>query len=124
MNKKFVAITDTVSYFVGTPGNIIFWIVVVGIWVFLGFSFPSLFLNTNFLPTWFTSTSWNFPLNTVTTLLELYIGFLVAAAANRSEKRLHDIVEDTEQTVKILEKNIENMQGDLARIESLLLKTK
>ena len=114
--------TDAVSYFVGTPGNIIFWLVILGIWVALGAIFPDLFLKTNFLPAWFTSTSWNFPLNTVTTLLELYIGFLVAAAANRSEKRLHDIVEDTEQTVKILEKNIENMQQDLARIEKLLKK--
>jgi hypothetical protein len=41
-----------------------------------------------FLPTWFTSTGYNFPLNLVTTVAELYIGFLVGASSNRSERNL------------------------------------
>jgi hypothetical protein len=40
------------------------------------------------LPPWFTSTGFNFPLNLVTTVAELFIGFLVAAAANRSQTAL------------------------------------
>jgi hypothetical protein len=44
--------------------------------------------NANSLPTWFTGTAFNFPLNLVTTVAELFIGFLVAAAANRSERNL------------------------------------
>ena len=37
---------------------------------------------------WFTSTGFNFPLNLVTTVAELYIGFLVGASSNRSERNL------------------------------------
>ena len=40
------------------------------------------------LPAWFTSQAFNFPLNLVTTVAELFIGFLVAAASNRSERNL------------------------------------
>lgn len=122
LNDLFIRITDSVSYFVGTPANIIFWLVIVGIWIVLGAVLPNLFTSANFLPTWFTSTGWNFPLNTVTTLIELYIGFLVAAAANRSEKHLRGIIEDTDATVKILEKNIANMQQDLDKTHRLLEK--
>lgn len=42
----------------------------------------------NWLPHWFTSTGFNFPLNLITTVAELFIGFLVAAAANRSQTAL------------------------------------
>ena len=37
---------------------------------------------------WFTFTGFNFPLNLVTTVAELYIGFLVGASSNRSERNL------------------------------------
>jgi hypothetical protein len=40
------------------------------------------------LPGWFTSTGYNFPLNLITTVAELFIGFLVAAAANRAQDAL------------------------------------
>ncbi len=42
--------------------------------------------NGSFMPKWFTSTGFNFPLNLVTTVAELYIGFLVGASSNRSER--------------------------------------
>jgi len=42
-----------------------------------------------FLPGWFTSQGFNFPLNLITTVAELFIGFLVAAASNRSERNLN-----------------------------------
>lgn len=80
----FQKIADRVSYGMGTPQNITIWIVLVGTWVALG-PFIS---RHNFLPAWFTSNSFNFPLNSVTTVLELYIGFLVGASSNRSERNL------------------------------------
>jgi hypothetical protein len=40
------------------------------------------------LPGWFTSTGYNFLLNLITTVAELFIGFLVAAAANRAQDAL------------------------------------
>jgi hypothetical protein len=78
LNDRFLKIADFVSFGMGTPTNIIFWVLAVVIWFILGATRSSLFLHGSFLPDWFTSTAWNFPLNTITTLAELYIGFLVA----------------------------------------------
>jgi low affinity Fe/Cu permease len=83
----FQRIADRVSYGMGTPLNIGIWIVLVVGWTLL---FALKFVNANgsFLPAWFTSTGFNFPLNLVTTVAELYIGFLVGASSNRSERNL------------------------------------
>jgi low affinity Fe/Cu permease len=80
----FQRVADRVSYGMGTPQNIIFWIIAVALWVAAG---PYIAQHP-FLPDRFTSNSFNFPLNTVTTILELYIGFLVGASGNRSERNL------------------------------------
>jgi hypothetical protein len=40
------------------------------------------------LPSWFTSTGYNFPLNLMTTVAELSVGFLVVAVANRAQEAL------------------------------------
>jgi low affinity Fe/Cu permease len=84
----FNKIADRVSYGMGTPTNIIIWIVAVGAWIAMG----PYFAKHSFLPAWFTSNGFNFPLNTVTTIAELYIGFLVGAASNRSERALSKIL--------------------------------
>lgn len=86
-NDKFVDFADKVSYGIGTPLNIGFWIFACFAWFAIFVIHPEL-ANKNFMPSWFTSTSFNFPLNTVTTLMELYIGFLVAAATNRAQRAL------------------------------------
>ncbi|MFZ0060239.1 MAG: hypothetical protein WAL35_09395 [Acidimicrobiales bacterium] len=80
----FQRIADKVSYGMGTPTNIIIWILLVGTWIALG----PYFAKHSFLPAWFTSNGFNFPLNTITTIAELYIGFLVGASSNRSERNL------------------------------------
>ncbi len=92
INEKFLKIADAVSFGMGTPTNIIFWILAVFVWFILGVTRPGLFIQGKFLPNWFTSSAWNFPLNTITTLAELYIGFLVAAATNRAERELKKII--------------------------------
>ncbi len=63
----FQRIADKVSYAMGTPTNILIWLIAVGVWVALG----PYFANHQFLPAWFTSNGFNFPLNTVTTIAEL-----------------------------------------------------
>jgi FtsH-binding integral membrane protein len=63
------------------------WLVLVVGWTAL-FAAHVVSPNANFLPSWFTGTAFNFPLNLITTVAELFIGFLVAAAANRSERNL------------------------------------
>jgi low affinity Fe/Cu permease len=83
----FQRAADKVSYAMGTPLNIGIWIVIVVGWTLL-FALHIVNARGTFLPTWFTSTGYNFPLNLVTTVAELYIGFLVGASSNRSERNL------------------------------------
>jgi low affinity Fe/Cu permease len=82
--SRFQRTADRVSFLMGTPTNIVIWIIAVGAWIALG----PIVAQHNFMPGWFTSNSFNFPLNTVTTIAELYIGFLVGASSNRSERNL------------------------------------
>jgi low affinity Fe/Cu permease len=83
----FQRVADKVSYGMGTPLNIGIWIVIVVGWTLL-FGLHIVDASGSFLPGWFTSTGFNFPLNLVTTVAELYIGFLVGASSNRSERHL------------------------------------
>ena len=83
----FQRVADYVSAAMGRPTNILVWLALVVGWTLL---FASGAVNPagTFLPAWFSSQGFNFPLNLVTTVAELFIGFLVAAAANRSERNL------------------------------------
>lgn len=112
----FTRIADRVSYGMGTPLNIGVWIVLVAGWIGL-FATHVLGPTTNILPGWFTSNAFNFPLNTVTTLAELYIGFLVAAAANRSERQLKSILTDLLDDEKLDQRNEAQIQELLQRID-------
>ena len=85
----FERVADYVSAAMGRPPNIIVWaILVIGWTALFAFGGPTL-QSGHFLPAWFTSLGYNFPLNLTTTVAELFIGFLVAAAANRSERNLN-----------------------------------
>jgi low affinity Fe/Cu permease len=77
-------VTDKVSFAQGTPYNLTFWLIAVGLW----FAFGPELAHATFIPAWASSNAWNFPLNTGTSCLELFIGFLVAASTNRSERNL------------------------------------
>lgn len=124
LNQYFTNIADKVSYGMGTPANIMVWIVLVLIWFLLGIFKPDLFINGSFLPAWFVSNSWNFPLNGITTLAELYIGFLVAAAANRNERsakeqqaQINQIIVHTSQVVD----HFEQMEEAQSQLEDKIL---
>lgn len=97
----FQRVADKVSYAMGTPANIGLWLLLVLGWVSL-FAFHVVGANSDFLPSWFTGTAFNFPLNLITTVAELFIGFLVGAASNRSERNL----ENTLQRIEDLERNL------------------
>ncbi len=103
----FQRIADKVSYGMGTPTNIIIWILAVGTWIALG----PYFATHSFLPGWFTSNGFNFPLNTVTTIAELYIGFLVGASSNRSERNL----ERTLAKISAQEDQIDDVEVKLSK---------
>jgi low affinity Fe/Cu permease len=105
--SPFQRVADRVSYAMGTPTNIIIWIIAVGTWIAMG---PYI-AGHDFLPEWFTSNSFNFPLNTVTTIAELYIGFLVGASSNRSERNL----EATLGRISAQERQIADVEDKLAK---------
>jgi low affinity Fe/Cu permease len=84
----FLKFANWVSEAMGKPANIAFWFVLIVVWTLVfALGGPHLASGT-WLPGWFTSTGYNFPLNLITTVAELFIGFLVAAAANRSQDAL------------------------------------
>jgi len=86
--SRFDRFCDWVSEAMGRPLNIVFWAVFVVSWTLVfALGGPHLASGT-WLPAWFTSQGYNFPLNLVTTIAELFIGFLVATAANRSQNAL------------------------------------
>jgi low affinity Fe/Cu permease len=105
----FNRIADYVSAAMGRPTNIMIWLVLVVGWTLL-FAAHIVSANANFLPGWFTGTAFNFPLNLNTTVAELFIGFLVAAAANRSERNL----ELTLAAIADQEKHIEDVEATLS----------
>lgn len=109
INNIFLTVADTVSYAMGTPGNIIFWIILVGLW----FSYGPIIAKSSFLPSWFTSNMFNFPLNTVTTLVELFIGFLVAASANRNERVNKEMIGKQNQLIE----KVVNLENQLLQKE-------
>ena len=104
--ERFARIADAVSYGMGTPTNISIWTLAIAAWFCL-FAFNPNLQNTDFLPSWFTSNSFNFPLNTVTTVAELVIGFLIAAAANRVEKRNYELHQHMAKILEHVEKLVE-----------------
>lgn len=120
LNERFVDLADMVSEGMGTPLNIILWLLAVIAWFVLFATHPQL-QNTSFLPSWFTSNSFNFPLNSITTLAELYIGFLVAAAANRVEKHNKALQEQQMKIIQHIESTAEEEEKEVADAEQRLL---
>jgi len=100
--NRFVQIADRVSYAMGTWQNIVVWIVLVGTW----FALLPYLANHSVLPAWFTSNNFNFPLNTVTTIAELYIGFLVGASTNRTERHNRSQADRMEELEKLIHKEL------------------
>lgn len=105
----FEHVADYVSAAMGRPANIMVWLVLVIGWTAL---FATGLVNPagTFLPGWFTSQGFNFPLNLITTVAELFIGFLVAAASNRSERNLNR----TLGAIAGQEQQISEVEGKLA----------
>jgi low affinity Fe/Cu permease len=84
----FLKVANWVSEAMGRPANIGFWFVLIVVWTLVFALGGKHLASGTWLPAWFTSTGYNFPLNLVTTVAELFIGFLVAAAANRAQDAL------------------------------------
>ena len=107
----FLKVADYVSAAMGRPTNIMVWLIAVIAWTAV-FAFGSPHIASGaWLPAWFTSQGFNFPLNLITTVAELFIGFLVAAASNRSERNLDmTLARLSQQDQQIAD--VENRLGD------------
>src|ERR1700722_20233213 len=99
----FQRIADKVSYGMGTPLNIFIWVVLVIGWTLLfALSSSQSIRGGSFLPAWFTSTGYNFPLNLITTVAELYIGFLVVASTHSTKCCVEDALAPIETLARRL----------------------
>jgi low affinity Fe/Cu permease len=110
----FLRFANWVSEAMGRPANISFWFVAVMAWTLMFVLSKQLDKGT-FLPSWFTSQGYNFPLNLVTTVAELFIGFLVAAAANRSQAALTILLDHIRSGVErdvTMEKNLTTLLAE------------
>jgi low affinity Fe/Cu permease len=87
----FLKLADSVSEGMGKPLNIGLWLTAVVVWTLM-FALSKQLDKGTFLPAWFISQGFNFPLNLITTVAELFIGFLVAAATNRAERALVTLI--------------------------------
>ena len=111
---RFLKFANWVSEAMGKPTNIAFWFVLVVAWTMV-FALGGRYLASgDWLPLWFTSTGYNFPLNLITTVAELFIGFLVAAAANRAQDALTVLLAHIRAGV---ERDVEIEQGLRLAIE-------
>lgn len=107
--SPFERLADYVSAAMGRPPNILAWFVFVFGWtVIFAVGGPKVD-SGSWLPSWFTSQGFNFPLNLITTVAELFIGFLVAAASNRSERNL----DATLAKIELVEDNIVALIGEM-----------
>jgi low affinity Fe/Cu permease len=105
----FDRFADWVSEAMGRPLNIAFWFVLVVAWTLIFALGGHKLSSGTWLPTWFTSQGYNFPLNLITTVAELFIGFLVATAANRAQNALTallDKIDMQEAQIETTEANI------------------
>ncbi|HTX01753.1 MAG TPA: hypothetical protein VMD59_23420 [Acidimicrobiales bacterium] len=105
----FDRFADWVSEAMGKPANIVFWLVLVVSWTLVFAVGGPDMASGRWLPAWFTSQGFNFPLNLVTTIAELFIGFLVATAANRAQSSLTallDQIDLQEQQIEATESYI------------------
>jgi low affinity Fe/Cu permease len=105
----FDRFADWVSEAMGRPLNIVFWLVLVVAWTLIFAIGGHKLSDGGWLPGWFTSQGYNFPLNLVTTVAELFIGFLVATAANRAQNALTallDKIDLQEQQIEATEAKI------------------
>jgi low affinity Fe/Cu permease len=114
-SERFIDIADWVSDFIGKPSNISFWLVLTVLYIALG----PYFASHQLLPDWFISNNFNFPLNTVTTLMELFLGFLLAAAANRAQRKLEEILAMLVKIIKHILRETNEIDGLLKQNNNL-----
>lgn len=101
----------------GTPANIALWLFVIGAWTFCWAAFTVTMTHLRLLPAWATSNAFNFPLNTGTSVAELFIGFLVGTAASRGEQAMYVAVEKVSALEATVLEHVQRMETLLSAVE-------
>jgi uncharacterized membrane protein len=83
IDERFTDLADIISEKMGR-----WWVSVVSALLIITWTLYCMFTQG---PGWWYGIFYNLPLNLVTTIAELFIGFLIAAAANRVERR-HELL--------------------------------
>lgn len=116
LNDRFTDIADVVSEKMGRWWITLTSIVLVVLWLASG-------------PLFHFSDTWQLIVNTPTTIIEMWIGFLLAAAANRAEKHNRQLQEHQGtllEKIESIEEQHERMLNHLTELEAqnLVLLTK
>jgi low affinity Fe/Cu permease len=112
LSERFTDVADVVSNAMGTPGNILVWLAFIAGYTII-FAVHPVLAQSSFLPAWFTSQAYNFPLNLVTTVAELFIGFLCAAATNRAQRALTTVLSHITELIS----NVKTLDAQMIRME-------
>lgn len=104
INERFTDLADVVSETMGRWWVTAASIAAVLIWLATG-------------PLFHFSDTWQLIINTPTTVLEMWIGFLIAAAANRVENRNKELQETQIAILKHVERLVANENVELREIE-------
>lgn len=87
LNERFTILSDKVTYSIGT-------------WWFAAISLIFVIVWFAFGPMMHFSDTWQLTINTPTTLGEWFLAAFTLAAANRVERRTHDLLEEIRQHAK------------------------
>jgi hypothetical protein len=108
-DERFTDVADVVSEGMGR-----WWVSIVSAILIIGWTVYCMVTQG---PGWWYGTFYNLPLNLVTTVAELFIGFLIAAAANRVEKRNGDLQGVQVAILKHVERLVADGDVELRELE-------
>jgi uncharacterized membrane protein len=89
LDERFTIASDKISESLGS-----WWFSFLSLLLLIGWILYGALVISLQVHDWFTSAQFNFPLNTITTVGEWFIGALVAAAANRVERRHEQLLRE------------------------------
>jgi len=121
-DSRFLRGCQMVSTYMSRPVNIITWLVAVVVWTAIfAFGGPNL-ASGNWLPKWFTSQGYNFPLNLITTVAELFIGFLVGTATAHAQDALSALLRHIQALLGQVKNLLVHVQEVLTQLQEALTK--
>lgn len=108
VDDLFTRFADQVSEQVGKWWFSVVSLVILSAWTLYG----ALVIGPQ-VADWFSSPQWNFPLNTITTVGEWFLGAFIAAAANRVERRNREMQQAHTQLLNDIRRWVEREEREI-----------